>query len=96
MSHPKQPGSGTEQGYNGWANYETWNVALWIENDEGLYDLARACKRALHPYKTFVSDLKDIAYESEKTSIYYQTPDGVAWNDPALDIEALNKMMEEL
>lgn len=24
--------------YNGWSNYETWNVALWFDNDEGLYN----------------------------------------------------------
>jgi hypothetical protein len=23
--------------YNGWNNYETWNVALWIDNDQGGY-----------------------------------------------------------
>jgi len=30
--------------YNGWANYETWNVALWMDNDEESYQLARSCK----------------------------------------------------
>ena len=23
--------------YQGYANYQTWNVALWIANDEGIY-----------------------------------------------------------
>lgn len=32
--------------YNGWSNWETWNVALWIQNDESAY---RATKRAYSP-----------------------------------------------
>lgn len=28
-------------GYNGWANYETWAVKLWIDNDEGSYNYWR-------------------------------------------------------
>lgn len=25
----------SSDGYNGWTNYETWAVALWLGNDEG-------------------------------------------------------------
>lgn len=30
-----------EKGYNGWTNYETWNVKLWIDNDESSYNYWR-------------------------------------------------------
>lgn len=23
--------------YNGWTNWETWNVALWVDNEEAIY-----------------------------------------------------------
>lgn len=28
----------SEQGYNGWKNYPTWVVHLWLTNDETSYD----------------------------------------------------------
>ena len=31
--------------YNGYPNWTQWNVALWINNDEGLYMLAKDCVR---------------------------------------------------
>ena len=27
--------------YNGWTNYETWNVHLWLTSDPGTYESAR-------------------------------------------------------
>ena len=27
--------------YNGWTNYETWNAALWMDNDEFAYNSVR-------------------------------------------------------
>ena len=29
--------------YNGWTNYETWNVALWIDNERGTYEESVKC-----------------------------------------------------
>lgn len=87
----------TETTYNGWANYETWNVALWIGNDEGLYSLARAHKNRSCPYNAFIEDMESFAGdENEANAIFYRTPDGVAWNDSGLDHEALDKMIAEL
>ena len=27
--------------YNGWSDWTTWNCALWVGGDEGLYNLAK-------------------------------------------------------
>ena len=71
---------------NGWTNYETWNVSLWIQNDEGLYDMARDYRR--HGYQSFAESMKEMGC--------FETPDGVAWTHPELDTDELNEMMAEL
>lgn len=73
--------------YNGWKNWETWNVILWIGNDEGLYNFARECKT----YDRFREGLKEIGGD-----IAFQTPDGCSWNDSGLDIEAIEEYFQEL
>ena len=37
--------NGDEQGYNGWANYETWLVNLWLQNEPGTEDDCRVISR---------------------------------------------------
>ena len=74
----------THKTYNGWSNYETWNIALWLGNDEGLYDTARMYRE--HGYKSLSHMLMEMSTG---------TPDGVAWNDANLNICELNDMLEE-
>lgn len=64
--------------YNGYSNYETWNVCLWILNDEGLYDLSRRCA----DYADFICQLRDIGI--------VETNDMVAWNDSGINVREVN------
>lgn len=34
--------------YNGWTNYETWVVNLWMDNEEGKYDYWREVAQEIH------------------------------------------------
>jgi len=74
----------TDTTYNGWTNYETWNVALWINNEEGLYHLAMECG----DYETLVNRL----YSDYGVT---ETKNGVKWNDPKVNAIELNEMLVE-
>ena len=73
-----------DQTYNGWANYETWNVALWIANDECLYHLAQEVGN----YVDFVDVLSDCGSDA--------TPDGVRYDDPAVNVVQINSDVFDL
>ena len=57
----------SDETYNGWSNYPTWNVALWLGNEEGSYntclDLARSALGDDHPRVTVADALKDMLEE---------------------------------
>lgn len=88
----------SDDGYNGWANYETWNVNLWIQNDEGFYN-------------AMVEELRDILDRHEwdwenvslaevrgmvRNVIGPKTPDGVRTTDINIDWLEISDALLEL
>lgn len=71
----------TDTTYNGWKNWATWNVALWLGNDEFLYKLSRR----------FVS-FKDLANHLENAGMF-ATPDGANFKDEDLDTYSLDEWL---
>ena len=66
--------------YNGWTNYETWNVALWLDNDYESYNIARLCK-SFKQYRACVPPING---------------DGVSLYDKKLNIKELDEKIKEL
>lgn len=61
--------------YNGWTNYETWLLALNVDNDQGLYEMSREIikeTRGMDLYdaaKELKEQLEELTY-SEECDIY--------------------------
>ena len=80
----------TDTTYNGWSNYETWNVVLWMMNDFSLYKVARQAARVdlLNPYQFFVDEMRDMNCQ--------RTDDGVSWTDDNINQCEVNEALAEL
>jgi hypothetical protein len=74
--------------YNGWTNYETWNVALWLQNDYPLYCITRGFKRHASPFLSLRQELAE-------SLGYRTTKDGASLWDPTLDVASLDAMIRE-
>ena len=77
----------TDNTFNGWANYETWNVALYIQNEEPVYRHAR-----IHGYRGYDSMIPWLeGYFNQQ-----MTPDGVRFMDGIIDTDELDEMLQEI
>tara|TARA_B100000945_G_scaffold321046_1_gene333561 strand:+ start:1694 stop:2023 length:330 start_codon:yes stop_codon:yes gene_type:complete len=71
-----------KEDYNGWADWTTWNCALWVGGDQGLYNEARFSDS----WFDFIITMQDAGMN--------QTPDGAKWTEA--DYDEMQEMLEEL
>lgn len=69
--------------YNGWANYDTWLVALWLENDYNNYLLASRLSR---------DEVMDMSHEDLENMFYYSTDEPDFGN---VDMQEIRQMFLE-
>ena len=62
--------------YNGHKNWNHWNVALWINNDESLYRLAKDCVAEHKGRAAQAAAMRAILHEDGAT----RTPDGAPYS----------------
>lgn len=74
--------------YNGWSNHTTWNVSLWISNDEGLYRFVRGLVQSNVTQWSEVAKLLTINFGSSTT------PDGAPWAEA--DEREMTEMIADL
>ena len=83
FTQPKLNLSGDTGEYNGWHDWTTWNVALWINNDECFYNIAKECK-----------NYADFLYEMQYMIGSFATPDGADWGEA--NIDEMNEVIQEI
>ena len=88
----QQNGDLMQKKYNGYTNYETWNVVLWINNDELLHSTiknvwANNFTQAVNTYEKWL-----LEFEMHER----KTPDGVAWSSKKINYKEINEHINEM
>jgi hypothetical protein len=76
--------------YEGWKNYETWNVALWINNDFPLYTSATKFMKSYKGRAPYSDWIWHAGLQNAETA------DEIKWVSKKLSLTELNEMMREL
>ena len=82
--------SATSKTYEGWKNYNTWNIALWINNDYPLYLSACLFMKDYKGAKPYRDWLKVTGLEDKATI------DGCKYKSSDIAYAELNDMMKGL
>ena len=69
--------------YNGWTDWTTWNCALWINNEQSIYNIAAVC-----------DTYTDFLWEMQAMSGIYSTPDGADYGEANYD--EMNLLIQEI
>tara|TARA_E500000305_G_C3869036_1_gene164229 strand:+ start:281 stop:553 length:273 start_codon:yes stop_codon:yes gene_type:complete len=68
--------------YNGWTNWQTWNVLIWLDNEQNLYNAKESFIRRNEHKQNF-----EIIVKSFLTDIF---PNGTPDMKTAEEMEAVN------
>ena len=69
--------------YNGWTDWTTWNCALWINNEQSIYNIAAVC-----------DTYTDFLWEMQAMCGFYSTPDGADYGEANYD--EMNLLIQEI
>ena len=71
----------TPKKYNGWTDWTTWNCALWINNEQSIYNVASECE-----------DYAEFLWEMQAMCGFYSTPDGADYGEA--NLEEMNELIQ--
>jgi hypothetical protein len=82
-----------ETTYNGWANRSTWNIMLWLDNDESLYRFYQSQVASLKARGERITAMR--AKVIARAAIGSRTPDGISTYAKCIDWKAIAEAMCE-